>query len=154
MGRTLTISLDFLNETFGDAADPNAVLGGYSSTALCSNCIVNLFRHQQSTPYSNYDPDMAEAWAAIQNNCGLSYPTATPTLQTNVTSLGNYAPAGYATASCVSGRTYKVVGGDNCEAIAESHQVSTGALITLNSLYSVEILPTSALTFARITDPA
>jgi len=124
---------DILSTTLGDATDPTAVLGGYNATGLCSECVVNLFRHQQSTPYSNYDPDMAVAWAAIQSNCGLSYPTATPTLQTNV-SLGNYAPSGYPTASCLSGRTYTVVGGDNCEAIAESHQVSTGALIAVNSL--------------------
>ncbi|OXV07777.1 hypothetical protein Egran_04458 [Elaphomyces granulatus] len=124
---------DILSTTLGDATDPTAVLGGYNASGLCSECVVNLFRHQQSTPYSNYDPDMAVAWAAIQSNCGLSYPTATPTLQTNV-SLGNYAPSGYPTASCLSARTYTVVGGDNCEAIAESHQVSTGALIAVNSL--------------------
>jgi hypothetical protein len=33
-----------------------------------------------------------------------------------------------------------VVGGDNCEAIAESHQVSTGALIAVNSLRMVSTL--------------
>ncbi|KAH8649260.1 hypothetical protein BX600DRAFT_554788 [Xylariales sp. PMI_506] len=125
---------DFFNETFGDATDPTDVLGGYSTTDLCSECVVNLFKHQQSTPYSNYDPQMAEAWAAIQANCDLSYPTATPTLLTNVTSLGNYAPSGYATASCLSERTYTVVSGDNCNAIAETSEVSTGSLIALNSL--------------------
>jgi hypothetical protein len=77
-----------------------------------------MFIHQQSTPYSNYNPQMAQAWAAIQESCGLSYPTATQTLQTNVTSLSNYAPPGYPTASCVSNRTYNVGSGDTCEAIA------------------------------------
>jgi spore germination protein YaaH len=95
---------------------------------------VNLFEHQQSTPYSNYDTDMAEAWAAIQAQCGLSLPTATQTLETNVTSLGNYAPSGYPTAVCVGGRTYEIASGDNCIDISKNNGVSTGALITLNSL--------------------
>ena len=126
-----------MNTTFGDASDPDAVLGGYAADNLCSECLVTLFQHSQSTPYSNYDAQMAQAWAAIQQSCGLSYPTATQTLQTNVTSLGNYAPADYPSASCVSGRKYTVASGDNCNAIASSQQVSVGALLALNSLYQV-----------------
>lgn len=95
---------------------------------------MNLFKHQQSTPYSNYDAEMAQAWAAIQANCGLNFPTATQALKTNVTSLGNYAPKGYPTATCVADRTYKVKSGDNCVEISKSNQVSTGSLIALNSL--------------------
>ena len=95
---------------------------------------MNLFRHQQSTAYSNYDAEMARAWAEIQGRCGLDYPTATPTLKTNVTSLGNYAPSGYATAACVGGRTHEVVSGDNCVAISKANHVSTGGLIVMNSL--------------------
>jgi hypothetical protein len=95
---------------------------------------VNLFRHQQSTAYSNYDAEMARAWVEIQGRCGLDYPTATPTLKTNVTSLGNYAPSGYATAACVGGRTHEVASGENCVAISKANHVSTGALITMNSL--------------------
>ncbi|KAI0536382.1 hypothetical protein GGR58DRAFT_396692 [Xylaria digitata] len=125
---------NFIQRTLGDASDPNDLLGGYVSADLCSECVVNLFRHQQSTPYSNYDPNMAEAWAAIQANCGLSFPTATQTLKTNVTSLGNYAPSGYPTALCVGGGNYTVVSGDNCNDIAKKTSVSTGSLITLNSL--------------------
>ncbi|RYP60326.1 hypothetical protein DL769_008158 [Monosporascus sp. CRB-8-3] len=125
---------EFLEQTLGDATDPADLLGGYTTEQLCSECIVNLFRHQQSTPYSNYDVEMSNAWAEIQARCGLEYPTATPTLKTNVTSLGNYAPSGYATAACVGGRTHEVVSGDNCVDISKANHVSTGALITLNSL--------------------
>jgi LysM repeat protein len=78
--------------------------------------------------------EMSQAWAQIQARCELSYPTATPTLKTNVTSLGNYAPPGYATAVCVGGRTHKVVSGDNCIEISKTNHVSTGSLLTLNSL--------------------
>ncbi|KAJ1323424.1 peptidoglycan DL-endopeptidase LytF [Microdochium nivale] len=125
---------DFLGQTLGNAANPVDLLGGYSTTQLCSECIVNLFRHQQSTPYSNYDVEMSQAWAQIQQRCGLNYPTATPTLKTNVTSLGNYAPPGYATAACVGSRTHKVVTGDGCIAISTANHVSTGSLMVLNSL--------------------
>lgn len=126
--------IEFLESSLGDATDPGDLLGGYTSEQLCSECIVDLFRHQQSTPYSNYDVEMSEAWAEIQTRCNLSYPTATPTLKTNVTSLGNYAPSGYATAVCVGDRTYEVVSGDNCIDISKANHVSTGALMTLNSL--------------------
>ncbi|CAN9150812.1 unnamed protein product [Alternaria alternata] len=125
---------EFLEKTLGDASDPTELLGGYTTEQLCSECIVNLFRHQQSTAYSNYDAEMARAWAEIQGRCGLDYPTATPTLKTNVTSLGNYAPSGYATAACVGGRTHEVTSGENCVAISKANHVSTGALITMNSL--------------------
>ncbi|KAF2966770.1 hypothetical protein GQX73_g6780 [Xylaria multiplex] len=131
---SVQVQLYFIQRTLGDALDPNELLGGYAPADLYSECVVNLFRHQQSTPYSNYDPGMAEAWAAIQANCNLSFPTATQTLKTNVTSLGNYAPPGYPTASCVGGRNYTVVSGDNCNDIAKKTNVSTGFLITLNSL--------------------
>ncbi|RYP37881.1 hypothetical protein DL767_002753 [Monosporascus sp. MG133] len=125
---------EFLEQTLGDATDPADLLGGYTTEQLCSECIVSLFRHQQSTPYSNYDVEMSEAWAEIQARCDLEYPTATPTLKTNVTSLGNYAPSGYATAVCVGSRTHEVVSGDNCLYVSKANHVSTGALITLNSL--------------------
>ncbi|KAL0782016.1 hypothetical protein CaCOL14_003351 [Colletotrichum acutatum] len=124
----------YLERVLGDATSPADLLGGYSTAQLCSECLVSLFRHQQSTPYSNYDPEMAQAWAAIQSKCSLSLPTATQTLKTNVTSLGNYALPGYATAVCVAGRTYTVAAGDNCINISTKSGVSTGSLITLNSL--------------------
>jgi hypothetical protein len=77
---------------------------------------------------------MSQAWAQIQARCKLNFPTATPTLKTNVTSLGNYAPSGYATAACVGSRTHEVISGDDCVGMSKANHVSTGALQTLNSL--------------------
>lgn len=131
---------DFFNTSLGDATSPDALLGGYPKDVLCSPCIQSLFISQQATPYSNYDHDSAVAWAAIQSQCSWSHPTATATLQTNVTSLGNYAPAGYPTASCLSRRFYTVASGDTCNSIAVSQQVSAGAIPILNSLFPVSMV--------------
>lgn len=102
---------------------------------LCHNCVISMFRQKQSTPYSNYGVRMASDWSAIQKICNISYPTSVPKLATNVTNLPLYASPGtvYST-KCASGKTYKVVSGDNCNAIALKQNVSTGALIGLNNL--------------------
>ncbi|KAM5436537.1 hypothetical protein MferCBS31731_005815 [Microsporum ferrugineum] len=125
--------VDFIEQQLGEAPQQDALLGGYSDDQLCSACVVSLFRHQQSTPYSNYGPDMADAWQAIQARCGLAYPTNVQPLDTNVT-LHNQAPSGYPTARCASDRQYTVSAGDNCVAISKSQHVSTGSLVVLNSL--------------------
>ncbi|RYP77182.1 hypothetical protein DL770_007102 [Monosporascus sp. CRB-9-2] len=163
-GYPATYWVDAVSSTLKDATDPADLLGGYTTEQLCSECIVSLFRHQQSTPYSNYDIEMSEAWAEIQARCDLEYPTATPTLKTNVTSLGNYAPSGYATAVCVGSRTHEVVNGDNCLDVSKANHVSTGALITLNSLrmdctnlllgqQSTRTVPTSSSTNVCVGPP-
>jgi hypothetical protein len=104
---------------------------------LCSSCVVSLFSLMQSTPYSNYDPTLANVWSNIQSQCSLSQPTAVPALDTNLTQPGGFALPGYSTSSalCLSGITYTVVSGDSCEAIAENYGVSTGTLIAINDLY-------------------
>lgn len=91
----------------------------------------------QSTPYSNYDSTLATVWSNIQSKCSLSYPTAVPTLDTNLTQPGGFALPGYNTSAalCLSGITYTVVSGDNCEVIAENYNVSTGTLIAINDIY-------------------
>ncbi|KAJ5113891.1 carbohydrate-binding module family 50 protein [Penicillium angulare] len=105
---------------------------------LCSSCVISLFTLMQSTPYSNYDPSLASVWSNIQSQCSLSQSTAVPTLDTNLTQPGGFALPGYSTSSsalCLSGITYTVVSGDNCEVIAENYGVSTGTLIAINDLY-------------------
>jgi hypothetical protein len=102
---------------------------------LCSNCIVSLFQHQQQTPYSNYDEYMASDWASIQSKCGLSFPTDVPALQTNVTQPGGFAAPGSAKTGCLSGNSYTVVSGDNCQTICETQDCATGTLIAINDLY-------------------
>ncbi len=118
----------------GGAADTDDLLDGYASGDQCSESIINLFCHQQSTPYLNNGPEMTAAWAAIRANYDLDYHTVTQTLKTNVTSPANYEPSEYTTSACVSGQTYTVISGDNSNDIAKKAGVSTGSLITLNSL--------------------
>ena len=103
---------------------------------LCSNCVVSLFRHMQSTAYSNYDDSLALVWSSIQKSCGLSFPTAVRPLDTNLTTPGGFASPGTGfTGLCLSGKKYVVTGGDDCEAIARNNSVATGTLIAVNSLY-------------------
>ncbi|ERF73915.1 hypothetical protein EPUS_05338 [Endocarpon pusillum Z07020] len=103
---------------------------------LCSNCVVSLFRAIQSTPYSNYDDTLAAVWTSIQTTCGLSFPVDVPLLETNVTTPGGFASPGSGRSRlCLSGNTYNVVPGDNCQVIAEKSNVATGTLIAVNSLY-------------------
>ncbi|KZF20250.1 carbohydrate-binding module family 50 protein [Xylona heveae TC161] len=107
------------------------------TSQLCSNCVVDLFRLMQSTSYSNYDDTLSGVWATIQSKCSLSYPTAVPTLATNVTQPGGFAiPGSGSSPICLSGITYTVVSGDNCEAIAEKYNVATGTLIAINNIYT------------------
>ncbi|KAK2591097.1 hypothetical protein QQS21_011208 [Conoideocrella luteorostrata] len=115
--------------------DPTSddMLGGFTDEQLCSGCLVDVFRQQQSTPYSNYGEEMMEAWQRIQKKCNLNYPTASQPLQVNATSLFNYAPTGYAQAKCASDRTY-TASGDNCLSISKKSHVSTGSLILMNGL--------------------
>ncbi|KKK25242.1 hypothetical protein ARAM_003183 [Aspergillus rambellii] len=110
---------------------------GLPTDQLCSSCVISLFTLMQNTSYSNYDASLASVWSSIQSQCSLSLPTAVPTLQTNVTQPGGFAVPGYnASSVCLSGVTYSVVSGDNCEAIAEKYNVSTGTLIAINDIYS------------------
>ncbi len=90
----------------------------------------------QGTSYSNYDESLASVWSSIQTTCQLSYPTAVPSLSTNVTTPGGFAAPGTGfTGLCISGNRYTVVSGDNCETIAESQNVATGTLIAINNLF-------------------
>lgn len=92
-----------------------------------------LLRNRQGTAFSGYDTNEALAWASIQSTCGTSYPTAVQSAAASPTSLPGYANSSY-TASCLSGNTYTVVSGDNCQAIAHSNSVATGTLIIINQI--------------------
>ncbi|KAJ5295310.1 LysM domain protein, partial [Penicillium antarcticum] len=71
------------------------------------------------------------------STCGVSFPTDVHPVASNQTNLPGYAPAGYDTAQCASGKTYTVVTGDDCGKIASSQGVPCGSLIAINN-----ILPT------------
>lgn len=102
---------------------------------LCSECIVNLFRHIQSTPYSNYGDSLVPQWSFIQSQCSLNFNTTVSALQTSVTNLPGYAPPNSSySGGCLSRNTYTVVSGDDCQVIAQKENVATGTLISVNNL--------------------
>jgi hypothetical protein len=103
-------------------------------SVVCSECVLLLGRLIQSTPFSNYSPRMAKEWAAIQATCGVSYPTAVQPVTGNRTDLPGYAPPGYATAQCLTGKTYTVVSGDDCGKIALQQGVPRGSLMSINNI--------------------
>ncbi|KAF2730321.1 hypothetical protein EJ04DRAFT_473926 [Polyplosphaeria fusca] len=126
---------DYTAQLYNSTTEPDDDLLKWPKAQLCSPCMVSLFRQIQSTPYSNYDDDMAQTWSNVQSQCGISYPTTVPALQTNVTDRFGFADPGSGYSyGCLTGKTYNVQSGDNCETIAEKNNVSTGTLITVNQL--------------------
>lgn len=111
----------------------DASLTSLNNTVLCSPCMVSLLRNQQSTAFSGYSSSSANTWASIQSECDLSYPTAVQSPAATPSTIPGFANSSYS-ATCLSGDTYTVKSGDNCEAIADAHQVATGTLITINQL--------------------
>ncbi|PYH28141.1 LysM domain protein [Aspergillus neoniger CBS 115656] len=98
-----------------------------------ASCI-ELYQFLQKTPYSYYDSEMASDWSSIQSLCNVSHPTDVPKNPTNVTDIAGFAPASYTSPTCLSEATYTVISGDNCIAISQAQNVSTGTLISLNNL--------------------
>ncbi|MCJ1435514.1 hypothetical protein MMC27_004888 [Xylographa pallens] len=129
----------FIEDLFAQSANDSSDNSNWPTIVppdqICSNCIIALFRNIQATPYSNYDQTLASEWASIQSQCGLSYPTAVPILQTNITQPGGFAVPGSGKTGCLSGVNYSVSSGDNCETICEKQKCATGTLIAINDLY-------------------
>jgi hypothetical protein len=126
---------DYTADVFSNASSVDEDWTSLNTTVLCSSCVINLFRHMQSTSYSNYDATLAAEWKSIQSVCQLSYPTDVPSLQTNVTDVSNLAPPGSGyTGGCLSGNNYTVASGDSCETVVERYDVATGTLIAINDL--------------------
>ena len=132
--------IEFIENIFAASANASTDTSDWSTDIpadqQCSSCIVGLLQHIQSTSYSNYDVNIAAEWASIQSQCNLSFSTAVPSLHTNVTQPGGFAVPGTAKTGCLSGITYNVLGGDNCEEICERKTCSTGTLIAINDIYS------------------
>ncbi|KAF7507847.1 hypothetical protein GJ744_010011 [Endocarpon pusillum] len=105
-------------------------------TQLCSPCIIALFKHQQSTPFSNFDEHMSSQWASVQRVCGVTGSTAVPTPYATPTELPGHAPpnSSQTTPFCLSGKKYKVVSGDDIQKIAEAKKVATGTLRIINDI--------------------
>ena len=125
---------DFIDAAFDNITTDSDALS-LPANVLCSPCIVDTMKQMQSTPYSNYGPDLASQWSSIQTTCGISFPTAVQPLQTNMTDLPGFtSPNTTVSINCASGNSYKVANGDNCQTISQSQGVSTGALISINQL--------------------
>jgi hypothetical protein len=125
--------IDYFSSVFGNiTTDGDGT--GIPAAQLCSPCIVNSFQQMQSTPYSNYDTNLASVWTSIQGTCSLSFNTTVPNIVTNVV-LPDYAPPGSAyDGGCLSGNSYTVQSGDNCQAISAAHSVATGTLVAVNNI--------------------
>ncbi|RAK85566.1 hypothetical protein BO79DRAFT_231493 [Aspergillus costaricaensis CBS 115574] len=118
---------------FGDMYWASYNLSCLADPTSGASCI-ELYRLLQKTPYSYYDSEMASDWSSIQSLCNVSYPTDVPKNPTNVTDIAGFAPASYTSPTCLSEATYTVISGDNCIAISQAQNVSTGTLISLNNL--------------------
>ena len=103
-----------------------------SKSQQCSPCILALFQHLQSTPYSSYNDELAKDWTSVQQLCGVSYPTIVQPPAANVTVPGYSTSA--ANATCLTNQYYTVTSGDDCESIAEAHHVAQGTLIVINGI--------------------
>lgn len=117
-----------LNEELEIASLPKA--------QLCSPCIIALFKHQQSTAFSNYDNNMAEQWASAQKVCSTSAPTAVPTPYVTIIDKSGHAPSNASTTTriCLSGKKYAVQTEDSLQKIAVANSVSTGTLKIVNDI--------------------
>ncbi|EPE06530.1 hypothetical protein F503_02658 [Ophiostoma piceae UAMH 11346] len=130
--------MSYLFNATGDSEDVSAL--DLPDDLLCSPCVLALYRVLQGTAYSYYDDQMASDWKAIQEKCGVTYPTDVTPNPTNVTDIPGFAAPGDAsensTITCLSGNMYTVASGDNCIAISQQNNVSTGTLQILNNIYN------------------
>ncbi|TPX08542.1 uncharacterized protein E0L32_010029 [Thyridium curvatum] len=115
-------------------SDQDASILTLPKAALCSECVLKLGQLIQSTAFSNYGLKMAQEWASIQSTCGVTYPTNVQPIAANRTDIPGYAPSGYPVAECVTGKSYTVVGGDDCGKIASANKVPRGALLAVNNV--------------------
>ncbi|KAL8918130.1 MAG: hypothetical protein Q9172_005557 [Xanthocarpia lactea] len=66
--------------------------------------------------------------------CNVEHPTDVQKPPTNISNYYNFANSAYEPA-CLSGKTYRVAAGDNCQKIAASQGVATGTLEAINNIY-------------------
>ncbi|KAG9077215.1 hypothetical protein FRC06_009023, partial [Ceratobasidium sp. 370] len=122
------------------------------ASILCGSCnIQSLIISQQSV--FGYDPTfVSNAWPTIQSKCKIT---------TSITDPGqaylNITTPDPGPLTCISGKTYTVKSGDNCQTIAASQNVGTNDLISINSIMpgcsslwvgQVLCLPQSCQTYA------
>ncbi|KAL8862689.1 MAG: hypothetical protein Q9178_001187 [Gyalolechia marmorata] len=131
--RLISNQLDFignLDETLAEDID----LAAIPHRDLCAPCMLALLVQAQSTAYSNYGPGYVDQYKNIQSICNVEHPTEVQQPPTNISNYYNFANSAYEPA-CLSGKTYRVAVGDNCQKIAASQGVATGTLEAINNIY-------------------
>ncbi|KAG8716951.1 hypothetical protein FRC09_014973 [Ceratobasidium sp. 395] len=96
---------------------------------LCSSCnLQNIIQTEQSV--FGYDPSfVSSVWPTIQSKCKITTAINDPgQAYINIT-VPDPGPR-----ACLSGKTYTVKSGDNCQTIAASQSVGTNDLISINSI--------------------
>ncbi|CAE6410167.1 unnamed protein product [Rhizoctonia solani] len=96
---------------------------------LCSSCnIQSLVQTGQSV--FGYDPTFASTvWPTIQSKCKITTPINDPGQAYINLTTPDPGPL-----TCQSGKTYTIKSGDTCQAIAESQNVGTNDLVSINSI--------------------
>ncbi|QRW23672.1 LysM domain protein [Rhizoctonia solani] len=98
-------------------------------SVLCSSCnIQSLVQTGQSV--FGYDPTFASTvWPTIQSKCKITTPINDPGHAYINLTTPDPGPL-----TCQSGKTYTIKSGDTCQAIAESQNVGTNDLVSINSI--------------------
>ncbi|KAL8757941.1 MAG: hypothetical protein Q9199_001853 [Rusavskia elegans] len=83
-----------------------------------------------------YDPDelFVDRKDSPKAVCNVEHPIEVQKPPTNISNYYNFADSAFEPA-CLSGKTYRVAAGDDCQTIATSQGVATGTLETINNIY-------------------
>ncbi|KAJ7228438.1 LysM domain protein [Mycena pura] len=115
------------------ATEIDGDLNSLPAAQKCSPCVLGLMNQAQGTAFSNFSPLHVDDWVAVQQSCGVSFPTD---VQPPVANLSTPIVANSTgTSQCLSGNLYTVQSGDNCQTIAASKNVATGTLQSINNIF-------------------
>ncbi|KAL3438555.1 pectin lyase-like protein [Aspergillus tetrazonus] len=112
----------------------NDVIAGFSAVdflqdmpkdELCSFCFVEILEMMQRSSYSFYDKGFQSQLGVVNEQCGLSAPTAMPP---SLDAPPEFPPDPI----CSSYQTHTTVSGDTCDSIALTYSVSSAALVMAN----------------------
>ncbi|KAG9123113.1 hypothetical protein FRC07_000216, partial [Ceratobasidium sp. 392] len=99
--------------------DQNDLPPGVDATSACGKAL-------NASSVFGYDPTfVSNAWPTIQSKCKIT---------TSITDPGQATTPDPGDPVCISGKTYTVKSGDNCQAIAAAQNVGTNDLISINSI--------------------
>ncbi|KAJ5553987.1 hypothetical protein N7513_003946 [Penicillium frequentans] len=121
-----------IDSTSGDYC--NDVIAGFSAvdfledmpkTELCSFCFVERLKMMQRSSYSFYDQGFQSQLVIVNDQCGLTSPTAMPP---SLDAPPEFLPD----LICSSNQTRTTVSGNTCNSIALGYNVSSSALVMAN----------------------